>query len=813
MNRQDTQSPSPIETAFKEMDEPLSARRLMEQVVRHGASGVTAGNLPFSLYDTTAGSETELQAVVLGRKEDVDLAITIGGSRTFANLIRRRAAGELPHRALSDLERYIEENGEGVWENSWVRFPVALLGPCAREILSRDLLADKADPSRGPRGDGGDFLFPCGTEEYLRIPISYLLKLSLAEAIDGQPPVVAETGRQMLDHFLNDNTSPETFSFHVCTLTPENGMGRAVAGETAKRFLLTQLLLQYANGRFGLALRGQKAMAFYSPHPPIRQKRLNNCISDAFYREIFMNPCLSGWNRGEEKKAYMNLCHRVLSQSQLNALAMLREAGIITRNLVVLPNTSNVSLANNGTHISLGSRKLTALLKDPASGFTRRHEKYLGDLAIKITEHFLPLFVGTYSATPYRLDFKDFHPENVLGFLPHELDFTHLRMLWRRWQKKAKLNLCGRSVTPFGPPWLDRTLAAFFRLKGDFIPDFRLVDYLVALRSTETSPALDGTLQNHDRLKRDLAEMGVFDQRMSLYLFTKLREFHLMGFSGFEGRYYSLFPGFAEDMARAVDLQNLLNALAFKYMAEGRVEHVDIPDDPFVESERRQILFGRAVGIPTFFVRRDTQNRLLRRIVEKTDRVRASRRYPGYLRVHHREYALRLLQVLREDGADLIEMFQMVESMANLEARLANPGHESALGKITAGILSRAGEVASPLKLSAPVFNEAAERYYRNELRLKHLEEGLGVLEVDLERLSGTDCAEGAALRELLRAFTGRKIGAWLRGHFPMILQEKAPPALLERLIALLVLTVARDRHAAVGSSRRRPTMDRESGK
>ena len=151
----------------------------------------------------------------------------------------------------------------------------------------------------------------------------------------------------------------------------------------------------------------------------------------------------------------------------------------------------------------------------------------------------------------------------------------------------------------------------------------------MALRSTEKSPALDGTLHNHDRLKQDLSELGVFDKRMSLYLFNKLREFNVMGFSGFEGRTYSLFYSFEEDMAKAVDLQNLLNALAFKYMAEERVTHADIPDDPFAESERRQIIFGQAIGIPTFFIRWDTEI-VFQRMV-KTKRV-GRRRYPGYLR-------------------------------------------------------------------------------------------------------------------------------------------------------------------------------------
>jgi hypothetical protein len=774
-----------------------SQREIMEKLDVYKIFGISIEGLPFSIGDTTAGSEAELQAVVVGKKENVDLPLTIMRSHYFANIIKRTAAGELPNRTMTDLERYLDENADGVWENSWVRFPRDVLNPFARLIFETDLLADKTDPAQGYRTDLANFIFQQENREYIRIPISYLLKIALADAIDGQPPVAKETGRRLMDHFLSDNTSPETYSLHVSSLAPETGMGKAVAAETAKRFLLTQLLIQYANRRFGLAESGQKAMVFYSPHPPIRQKRLNACISDAFYRELFMNPCLSGWNRGEQKHEYMNLCHRVLSRSQLNALGKLREAGIITRNLVVLPNTSNISLANNGTHISLGSRKLTALLHDPDSGFTNRHEKYLGDLVLKINEHFLPLFVGTYSATPYRLDFSEFHPESVLGFLPHELDFTHLRMLWRRWQKKAEMNIFGQSVTPFGPAWLDGTLSILFGLRGDFIPDFRLIDYLVALRSTEKSPALDGTLHNHDRLKQDLSELGVFDKRMSLYLFNKLREFNVMGFSGFEGRAYSQFFSFGEDMAKAVDLQNLLNALAFKYMAEGRVIHADIPDDPFVESERRQIIFGRAMGIPTFFIRQDTGNRFLKRIVEKTERVRPSRRYPGYLRVHHREYCRSLLQIIKEDAADLIEIMQLSGTMDDLEKRLEEPDRYSALGKLTRGILAKA-KAASPMKMKADDFNRAAEDFYREELRQSHTLEGIQHLEEDLQRIASTACNESQTLRGILKSSAaGRDVSEFFLDVRRKVADETASPELLRRLISLLIVTVAFDRRQA----------------
>ena len=199
--------------------------------------------------------------------------------------------------------------------------------------------------------------------EFLRAPISYLVKLALADAVGGDNvhPLVRRTGVQLLDHFLSDNTSPETHSFYIVRGGRAAGPGKGLARETAKRFLLTQLLVMYANEKFGLAASGQKAMIYLSPHPPVRQKKLSACISDSFYRELFMSPCLSGWDKGEAKQDYMRLCHEVLSRSQLNAVAKLHDAGIITSNLVVLPNTSNISLANNGTHVSLGSAALTRL--------------------------------------------------------------------------------------------------------------------------------------------------------------------------------------------------------------------------------------------------------------------------------------------------------------------------------------------------------------------------------------------------------------------------------------------------------------------
>jgi len=778
--------------------EDMGLTEIMERIgVSFSSPASLAATLPFSLNDTTAGSETELQVAVAGRKQDVDLPDTIERSNYFANVLKRAAAGEAPQRLITDLERFLNSNGENVWENSWVRFPRTHLSPYADKVFRHDLLAVKSNHSSGPRSDTHRFiLHNRDEEEQLRLPISYLLKLALADVLGSQdllPALIRQTGERLMGHFLNDNTSPETFSFHVVPLRPATGMGRGIARETSKRYLLTQLLAMYANESFALRDSGQQAMVYFAPHPPIRQKELNDHIPDAFYRELFMSPCLSGWDRGEEKYRYMQLCHQVLSRSQLNAVAKLREAGIVNNNLVVLPNVSNVSLANNGTHISLGSRKLSQALADPSSGVTPAHEKQLGDLTIKMAEHFLPLFVGTYSAAPYRLAFTDFHPERALGFLPHELDYTHLRMIWRRWKKKARLSVFGRPVTPFGPEWLDSLVSGLFRMKGDFVPDFRLIDYLVCLMSTDRSPALDGTMGSSDRLKKDLADMGVFDGQMSLYLLYKLRDYTTMGFSGFEGRHYSLFENLEEDMGGAADLQVLINALAFKYMATGELSHDHIPDGPSVESERRQIFFGAAIGIPTFYVRKNTANLFLKKILTRTAQVRPSHRYPGYLRVPLQEYRRALVEMLLADGADLIETLNLRGTMDDLMARLEHPDKHSAAGRVTKGILETLN-AKSPMDLTARAFNQGAERYYRETLRRQHLMEGLRFLEEDCLQADQKSAGMDERTREALGSVLGGMGAAdFLRKVKKDLLEERLPVETLRTLINLVIVTIHHD--------------------
>ena len=272
----------------------------------------------------------------------------------------------------------------------------------------------------------------------------------------------------------------------------------------------------------------------------------------------------------------------------------------------------------------------------------------------------------------------------------------------------------GRTITPFGPRWLDKTLADVLQLKGDLIPDFRLIDYLVTLLSTETCPGLNGVPGNHERLKQELSEMGVFDPRMSMYLLYRQRLLSSSGYSGFEGRSYSLFHSLQDDMAEAVDMQNLVTALACQYVQEGKVHHRDIPDQPSIESERRQIFFADAVGIPTFYVRANTGNRLLRKILSHVRSQRNSLRYKGYVRVKIDDYKLALLHILETDGANPIDQLGLAPRMQSLRRRLTD-NSASAYAKIIDAVQGELPRRRTPMNVSA------SERYYRTGLKQNHL--------------------------------------------------------------------------------------------
>jgi hypothetical protein len=275
-----------------------------------------------------------------------------------------------------------------------------------------------------------------------------------------------------------------------------------------------------------------------------------------------------------------------------------------------------------------------------------------------------------------------------------------------------------------------------------------------------------------------------------VYLLYRQREFARVGFAGFEGRHYSLFPGLGRDMAPAVDLQALVTALCVRYVLAGRISHALIPDGPELESERRQVFFGAAIGLPTFFVRADTPNLFLRMIVERARRVRPSRRYPGYLRVHNLEYRRALVSLLRADASGLAEDWGLAGLLDDLEARLEDWPRASAAGRLTAGILEELG-ADHPLKAPADQFNRAAEELYRGPLRRRQLAEALEEL--------GAACAELDRRPELAFSRRRQALGFACGGLSAAQLVERATPAVLAgragreelaRLIHLIIIVV-----------------------
>ena len=771
-----------------EDDQPVSLLKLSNILgITNPSKGAWVEKLPFAGDDITAGSESELQATVLGDRGDVDLPLSIESSSYYKNMAKRAISGDMPRRNLVQLQNYLN-GSKGIWENSWVRFPLHLLNAFALRIWNFDLRSDKSLRDSPQRKDASGFECLKDDTVYLRTPISYLLKLSLAQVL-GQtdvPGAVRQAGRRMLACFINDNTSPETHSMNPVGPEGDRTIGQAISHETLRRYLLSQLLAQFANRAFELEDNGQKAQVYFCPHPPVRQKQLNDLISDTFYRNLFISPCLSGWDKGEEKQQYMALCHTALSRSQLNTLAKLKESGIISRNLVVMPNLSNICLANNSIHISFGSRRLTEIMRQ-GGDFRPIDEKYYGDLVIKIVEHFLPLFVGTYSASPYRFDFQDFHPEKVLGFLPHEIDYTHLRMLWRRWKQKADIKLFNNPVTPFGPEWLDKTFGRIMGLKGDWVPDYRLIDYLVCVLSTDESPALNGRPGSDSQLKEDLAAMGVFDPHMPLYLLYRLRQYQQIGFTGFEGRYYSLFERFGQDMTHAIDLQHLVTLLAYKYILQGWLTHSGIPDNPTVESERRYTFFGSAIGIPTFYIQKNSPNRLMNRIVGRAQLTRSSRRYPGYIRIPDVEYRRALIRLIKQDGEDLIDMLNLQQTISDLEARLENPEEHTAAFRISRRILGR--RKSSPLKMPANEFNHAVEDFYRRTLKQEHIKEAFAFFREEIGDLDSWEAwRSGTYNKALLKILDGRGAVEYIDRVERDVLTESLPAEDCAKLIQLILL-------------------------
>ncbi len=672
--------------------------------VRYSGSSVDVTTLPFHPGDVLLGTETELNAFVSGKAKDIDLAREITDSVFYAQARYDSKAIGKATRTLRILNEFLEQNDTAVWDYSWVSFGENLLCDFAKEIFEHDLLHDRLTPESGSRSDIGSFYRETFGGRHIRVPLSYLLKLALADYIgrhgqkniDSLPFLL-----RCLESFSNDNTAPETISFYLESVTPSS---REIGSEIAARYFLCHLLMEYAGHQFGLKESGQDAGVCGSPLPPSRLRRLNEGLSDNFFRKLFMNPCLSGWNRGEEKLRYMERCHDVLSRSKFHSSRRLSDLDIVSEasDSAAL---STTSLLNNGIHASMSSRMLGRALGASKSRYRARHEKHYGDLVARCFEHCVPLFVGTYTAAPYIFESTSFNPQRALAYLPAQLHPTHLRAICQAWFRS---DTGGR--------------------RREFVPDLRLLDYLVNPLATFDQSALDGKNGNHEAHKGDLHELGIFDSGLATYLLFRPREKARVGYTGFEARFFSSFPSVKNDFRPAVTLQALLTSFIYQLIAEEALTDTSIPSDPFSESERRQFVFAAAAGLTDVPVKRRNENAFLKRILRFVpESNRDSRSSSEFLSVSIESYLLGIIALLRKEGARVVAMYEADELLADLEARIRDPWSNSAAGRITSAVLKKAGNAALE-EISAEHFNALAEAYYREEAKEAVLAESVEIL-------------------------------------------------------------------------------------
>ena len=126
--------------------------------------------------------------------------------------------------------------------------------------------------------------------------------------------------------------------------------------------------------------------------------------------------------------------------------------------------------------------------------------------------------------------------------------------------------------------------------------------------------------------------------------------------------------------------------------------------------------------------------------------------------------------------------------------RLENPDECSAFGKLTKGILHESG-ATSPFSLSGEECNTAAETYYRQTLRTRHLGEAIQELKVDCAALDA--CVKPAFHKgnALVQAILGPSTSAqaFLERIKPALIDETIPLPQLTTLIHLLLITLLVD--------------------
>jgi hypothetical protein len=140
-------------------------------------------------------------------------------------------------------------------------------------------------------------------------------------------------------------------------------------------------------------------------------------------------------------------------------------------------------------------------------------------------------------------------------------------------------------------------------------------------------------------------------------------------------------------------------------------------------------------------------------------------------------------------------MLHLDETLDDLAVRLDDPDRCAAIGKLTKGILQE-GNIRSPFKLSADEFNQAAERFYRSELRSRHIREALRFFKEDAVRLYTSAIRQNPVIREALHEILGnRGISDFIFIAEQDVLDYRASDETLEKMLCLMVVAVFTEQH------------------
>ena len=95
--------------------------------------------------------------------------------------------------------------------------------------------------------------------------------------------------------------------------------------------------------------------------------------------------------------------------------------------------------------------------------------------------------------------------------------------------------------------------------------------------------------------------------------------------------------------------------------------------------------------------------------------------------------------------------------------------------------------------MSSEVFNGAAEEFYRNPLRLRHLAEALDIMEEDLSLLTSPSSPHNATVGRLLYGLVSGEALAYVRGVREAVMTETIPASELRKLICTVLLAISAD--------------------